>query len=563
MLIKIGKMRFKLFILALFFLFVMPTIQASTIVLDKTQYALTETASATVNCAGNEKNQAYTVNWTNGSDQLETDTGDTGDCTTFLENFVINSSHITTYGSILNVSILGTNLEGEDNASVITAGTNTLLISSITHQGTFLGLSSSIDSNVADENSKAISGGLCDINVEDPSNDQVLHTVRSTMIDGNLDFIWFLEHDRFKENKDYVGKISCFCGSMGSIYECIDEDGLEVNNSIGSSDVLFRTSTWITFNEDPFPTTLENTTRGQNQTLFAGYDDIHWLRNVSNNNPDAEAIEVTTRTILVKNDTKQIFGEINEGVPGGDLDGFPQLNSTSFRNHKISPLAETGKYFIRIIYDVIYKNQFQVAQYIKETDPFNITSLKDTLQITDTEVHDFFGTDVRLNATTIGRTTPPPADNTTTWTVLSEAFNFDFCLVANNTRDEDIHVYVHQLILENTVLNTSYTLVSALTLDNEEILVLEEDSTNKEICLTGKLPETLATHSDYRFAFSLHIGTDSEEFVCDEACDFEGHSDYFYVLQLKDIIEMPKFINNPTATMDGNPGIRIVTQRRE
>lgn len=472
-------------------IFLIPFGLSATTTLDKDSYALTSTASATFTCAGNEKNQDYTAFWTNSSGfeiPGANDTGNTGDCTTFLENFIINSSYIAAYGIGLNVSLIGQNLESGDGASVAAASANDLIISSITHQGTFLGLSSSIDSNVDDENGIAISGGLCDANVEDPSNDQVLHTVRSTMIDGNLDFIWFLEHDRFKENKDYVAKISCFCGSQGSIFECINGNGANVNGSIGSSDVQFRTSTWLTFNEDPFPTTLDNGTKEARQSLFAGYDDIHWLRNVSNNNPDGEPLEVRTRTILVKNDTKQIFGEVNEGISHGDLDGFPTLNSTSFRNHEITRLADTGLYFIRIIYDVIYKNQFQVAQYIKATDEFNITSLQDTFQISDTKVRDFFGADVRLNSSILGRTSAPPADNTTSWTVLSEAFKFDFCLVANNTRDEDLHVYFDELTLENTVLNTSFEIINNQILGNGKVDILEESTTGTTFCITERLP---------------------------------------------------------------------------
>jgi len=549
--------------LLLFSILLIPSVLASTIVLDKTDYALTETASATINCAGNEKNQAYTINWTNITGfQVELDTGDTGDCTTFLENFIINSTFITTYGEVINVTIQGTNLEGTDNASVSSAGSNFLGITSITHQGTFLGRSSSIDSNVADENDKAISGGLCDVNVEDPSNDQVFFTVRSTMIDGNLDFIWNLDYNSFKENKDYVAKISCFCGSNESIYSCIDEDGGSVENSIGSSDVSFRTSDWLTFNEDPFNLTLDNTTIDELQTLFAGFDDIHWRINVSNNNPDSEPIEVIRRTILVKNDTRQIFGKINEGNIAGFLDGFTQGNSTSFRNHQLTQLAETGDYFIRIIYDVIYKNQFQVAQYIKSTNIFSITSVQDTFQISDTEVHDFFGVEVRLNSDTQSLSIAPTADNTTTHFVLSEAFDFDFCVLANNTRDDDIHVYVDELILENTVLNTTYLLIDE-SLNNQRILALENNSVDKEFCITEKLPNELDTHSDYRLNFNIHIGTEDEEFSCGEDCEFEGHTDYFYVLKLTDMIEMPKFINDPTATLDGNPGVRIVTERGE
>ena len=114
-------------ILALFLIFVIPLVSATTTTLDKESYSLTETATATFTCAGNEKNQAYTVVWSNASGfeiPLANDTGDTLDCTTFLESFTINSTYIDAYGSALNVTLTGTNLEGTDNATVSTASSS-------------------------------------------------------------------------------------------------------------------------------------------------------------------------------------------------------------------------------------------------------------------------------------------------------------------------------------------------------------------------------------------------------------------------------------------------------
>ncbi len=539
-----------------------PIILASTITLDKTDYALTETASATINCAGNEKNQIYTVNWTNYSGtQVEVDVGDTGDCTTFLESFIINSSYIDAYGNGLNVTLTGTNLEGEDNATIVTAGEKTLLISSITHRGTFLGLSSSIDSNVADENDKAISGGLCDINVEDPSDDHVLQTVRSTMIDGNLDFIWDLDYERFKENKDYVGKISCFCGSKGSKFECINEDGFNVNNSIGSSDVAFRTSEWVRFHQIPLNTSFLNGTKNPRQNLFAGFNTINFITNASNNNPDNEPLEIRLRTFLVNNDTGKVFGVPNEGQEEAGFAGLGAGNTTAIASHLTAQNAVTGTYHITSVYDVRYKNQFQVAQYIRRTEDFNITSIQDTMKVNKAEVHDFFGAEVNLSVSTQSLSTLPDATNTSDYVVLAEAFNFDFCLNVNNTRGEDIEIFIHELTLENPTLETSELIISDEILGNQEVIDIEGSKNEQEFCVPLKMPGTIATHSDYRLAFDLHIGTESFEFECGDACEFEGHTDFFYIGKLEDMIEMPKFLTNPTATSLGNPGIFIVTER--
>jgi len=70
-----------LFVILLFSsIFFLPLVTSSTIIFDKDAYALTETASATINCAGNEKNQAYTVVWSNDTGfeiPLANDTGNT------------------------------------------------------------------------------------------------------------------------------------------------------------------------------------------------------------------------------------------------------------------------------------------------------------------------------------------------------------------------------------------------------------------------------------------------------------------------------------------------------
>ncbi len=486
--------------------------------------------------------------------------GDTGDCTTFLESFTINSTFITAYGNQLYINLSGVNLEIEngDNATIVTAGVNDLLITSITHQGTFLGLTSSIDSNVADENGLAISGGLCDINVEDPSNDHVLETVRSTMIDGNLDFIWLLEYEEFKESKDYVGKVSCFCGSAGSRFECINEDGLNVNNSIGSSDVAFRTSEWITFNEDPLPLSLDNGTRASSQNLTAGFDRINWIRNITNNNPDDEPLETIVRTFLVNNDTGRIYGLLNEGSESVRDRGVARGNSTSTFDHLISRTAPSGLYHITLVFDAIYKAQFPVAQYIKLTNAFNVTSIKDTVELNEVIVEDFFFNRLNTSTTTQSSTTLPDSNSTAPFTILTEGFHSEFCLNLTNKRNDEVEIFLESLILENPTISVSKVLV---TLDNEEEADIVASAT-ETLCFDNILPTNLATHSDYRFSYLFRLGNTEGPFTC-EQCDFTGRTDFFYVATIEDTIDIPKFIVSPSSDFLGRPGVFIMNKENE
>ncbi len=138
------------------------------------------------------------MNWTNFTGiQVEVDTGDTGDCTTFIETFTINSSYIAVFGTGLNVSLTGTNLEGADNASVQTAGTFSLLLTNLDPQGTFLGLGSSVQVTIKDENDKKITGGRCNADIKDPSTDQAILSLEALMLDGDAEFEWILESDEF------------------------------------------------------------------------------------------------------------------------------------------------------------------------------------------------------------------------------------------------------------------------------------------------------------------------------------------------------------------------------
>lgn len=238
----------KLILFTILSIFFISFISATcTLTFDKTSYAPTESITAQMSCGGgNEKNQAYTINWTNQSgNQVELDTG-TVPATSgenFLETFTIPSGW--TLGIQVNATIQGTNLEGSDSANVTSSGTNDLVITNMLFGGGYLGLVSSIKAVVSDENSKTISGGLCKVSIWSNDVTQMVETSEGAMFNGESKFHWLLSSFNFKEGTDYKIKLICYCGSSGSNTECIDEDGVNVNNSLGIATSVFTTNTWI------------------------------------------------------------------------------------------------------------------------------------------------------------------------------------------------------------------------------------------------------------------------------------------------------------------------------
>jgi len=521
--------------------------------------------------SGADKNDPYTVTWFNITGSVEEIIGanDTGTVPNtinevFIETYTILSSFNVNNNITANLSFGVTQKAGVE-IEIVAAGGTDLLITDVKTRGTFLGLSSSIDVDVTDSNSKKITGGVCNVRVQDPTNDENFMIMQHPMSDGDFDATWLLDYTEFKENKDYEVQLTCFCGSNNSIYECINEDGTHIENAVGSTFAPFTTSSWITFNQDPFPllTASGGSFNSSNTTLFAGFDFINWRRNVTNNNPDNEPISTNVRTFLVNNDTGKIFGLENEGSDSVGERTINAGNSSSTFNHLTSQTTDTGQYFIRLIFDAIYRNQFQVAQYIKETDVFNVTSVQDTFKINSISLQDFFGAEVKLNASLLSNSTMPSQDNTTTHTILTEAFDFDFCINANNTRGDETEVFLYELILENPTLQTSDIIISNEVFGNEHFMDFEASTNNEETCISLKMPIKITTHSDYRLAYDIHIGTESEEFACGSKCEFEGFTDYFFLAKLEDMIKLDKFNVAPNSTTLGNPGIYIVTERNE
>ena len=227
-----------------------------TITLDKEVYIAGETATLEMICTEQqEKSDAYQVNWTNETGySLEEDIGTTPSTVseTFYQTYNIPSSWSN--GDYLNVTLFGTDandLEGTDFANVTVSGgggENTLSITETTFGGGYLGLVSSVKATIKDENGKKISGGSCKISALSNDETQVLLEKSTNIIGGFIGLSDIFHPTRFRESTDYAYNIECFCGSIGSGNECIDEDGISVNNSIGTAKNFFTTKKYLELN---------------------------------------------------------------------------------------------------------------------------------------------------------------------------------------------------------------------------------------------------------------------------------------------------------------------------
>ncbi len=477
---------------------------------DKVTYSKTETITATMTCdAGNEKNNDYKLNWTNrttsgGAIEIEVDPGTTPSTAgqAFVETFIIPSDFV---GDHINATLTGTNLEGDDNATIAAAAANQLILSNIIAKGTFLGLSTSINLQVDDENGKEITGGTCTSAIKDPTNDEVLFEDDATPISNNeLHVSTILNYESFREAKDYVWEVGCFCGSASGNFQCIDEDGTDVTNSQGATNIAFTTSEWFTFLESPLP--LVNASNDNALTnLSAGFDEVRFRVNITNKNPTLEPLEFDIRTQLIKNDTRQAFGDIQM-----------ETRTASFRNgsavfvHTIDPSAETGKYFVRVILDVKFKNSLQVAQVIEETQIFNITAIPDLIRTNSFVLRDFFGNELNTSAATQSSTSIPTSNFTDPFTLGTEGFFVDICLNLTNQASHDIITTLDSLVLENPSNGYNRVLIDET---NEVARQLDSGDTSEQ-CFRTTIPLGLDTHSDYRFAFRSHRGDTDGKFLC-------------------------------------------------
>jgi hypothetical protein len=368
-------MKIKVFLLAFIFLFFIAQVSATcTISFTKSNYAPTESILATMSCSsGSEKNLAYTVNWTNASGSLILQhTGITPNVAgnLFYDSYTLPSNY---FGKI-NATLYGTGLTTVTTSGNVTgASANALVITNVTNSGKWLGTVSSTRAIVKDENGKKITGALCHVHILSPDRTQVLFSSEETSLDGDVAFTGVATFVEFKEATDYTSQVHCYCdGNSSSMAVCIDEDGIAVTNSVGSTESSFRMNQWVNFQDNMTIAYQNGSLASSNAVFYAGYgNSIFYYSNKTNN--FGTPLTVQAREFLINNETG-----LNGLSYSQDFSIKPE-NTSILRLHELAlpPSVPTGNYYIRTYFDVYYQNNL-VTQYIMTTNTFRIVGTLDS-----------------------------------------------------------------------------------------------------------------------------------------------------------------------------------------
>ena len=218
-----------------------------TVTLDQESYTEGELATATIICDdATEKAKSYVLNWTNGTTppteeyQLEADNGTTPSTIgqPFFETYIMPIGYIATYGSELNVTLYGTNLEGTDGATITTSAPTQLIIENFNITSDYyIGQYGAISFYVRNETSGYnISNSACIINVINGNNLPILATESFILSQGTGKVMAsvFLDQDAFEYGKQYRWEIDCTCYETNStIGQCYKNDGNAVSFRTG------------------------------------------------------------------------------------------------------------------------------------------------------------------------------------------------------------------------------------------------------------------------------------------------------------------------------------------
>jgi hypothetical protein len=240
-------------LLFLAIIFLVSSVSAACVInLDKPAYFGGETATATMSCGlGSEKSKSYSVVWNNGTDVIETDSGTTPSIVSqaFFETLNIPSG-VNWTGANVSLSVDSV-FEDFDTFTVNSTGTSSsLIVKNVTFTSAselFLGKILGIRALVEDENGKEISNANCQFDIEDGTGFPITSgTDRSHNGISQTDFL--LNADSFDEARQYLARVGCFCGASSTENVCVNEDGQDVSNSIGSATNVFTTLNWLTVN---------------------------------------------------------------------------------------------------------------------------------------------------------------------------------------------------------------------------------------------------------------------------------------------------------------------------
>lgn len=495
-----------------------------------------ETITASMVCtSASEKNTPYQLTWRNSTNSImQTDNGTTPGVqgTSFVKTYLIP----TTYSSnFINATFNGTGLTtAVDNATIAGVTVNTLLLSTVSISGKWLGLETGFRvASITDSAGNKISGSQCEIGVL--TNDQTgsLAHISSTAVDGTIGGGFIMDYNNFAEGTDYILRIKCYCAGNSSsgisVPACINSNGIAVINAVGSIDYPFTTNTWITYNEDPYPITYLNgttiiTSNGtvlKNVTYNSGYDYVYWRRNITNNY--GQSLKLVIDRYLISNTTNKIVdSELNNddvittGAP-------PVINS-----YLMPETITSGTYYIRRAWSVYYQG-LKVASYTKDTVPFTVVGVEAQTLATSTFVKDRFNGIITTHPTLLNISTEP-AYNATDKLFIRAGYNAHWCVNVTNivpptnlSVATTVYTYLQYLALFNPTLGYYQNLLSSPIKQYTPL-------GNSTMCFDAPIPSTeIQTSSDYQLQYEITQGDFNGPFDC-PGCSLSMSTDYFYII---------------------------------
>jgi len=220
-----------------------------TVTLDKEVYDPGETAEATMTCsAQQEKSQAYTLVWNNGTSVVELDNGTTPSTvnTPFFKTYQIPITGVNWTNAFANLT--GTDLEGIDYFNTTDTSSNSLIINDCQFKPkAFIGSDFSVDCTVKDADGNSVDGAECVVYGTDINNAPLqVSEFTSESIDGEFVSSGLLKPQNMNEDTSYLAKIKCNCGIGDNA--CWNNLGTTLEKYQGSTSIGFTTARWLSMN---------------------------------------------------------------------------------------------------------------------------------------------------------------------------------------------------------------------------------------------------------------------------------------------------------------------------
>jgi hypothetical protein len=270
-------------------------------------------------------------------------------------------------------TLQGTDLEGTDSANITSIGAaNSLSITSAMFGGGYIGLVSSIKATVKDENGKRISGGVCKVSALSNNETRVLLEKESRPIGGTIEVSEIMPASRLNEAEDYAYTIECLCGSEGGALECINEDGENVNNSVGKAKSFFTTKQWLSIN-----TVVDDTSYEFKEEIFvcANVTNIDYPERIPLNiyyeircNSGTDNNDDTDRTLIA-------YNKIDDPDSRGISTNTTQMQCKKFQIPEESYLMgrESECYASSEVW-ILNNNKEEILGYSSTSETFNVSS---------------------------------------------------------------------------------------------------------------------------------------------------------------------------------------------